>query len=172
MGLLRGPDSTRGRQIARAAVSNEDLASRAADTSRAAMLRRLDLALIAGDTAVAALSLRQVTARRSPSAREDVWLRGMLAASRRETAEAARADSALARSAAKYDFGWTPYHRARIAAAVGDADRAVRLLSEARESGYPFSNTEGFRPDIDPFFVGLHGHARFESLVAAGAGRP
>jgi len=68
------------------------------------------------------------------------WL-GMLAA---QLADSMRARSLVERLAADtrpYTFGRPQYHAARIAAALGDLDRATNLLALARSRGFPFTLT-------------------------------
>ena len=162
---LRRRDTATARSLARRYVADDALVRRAADTSRAAMRVRLALASILSDTAVVALSLRQLAAHRSGTPREQGWLVAMQAALRHDAVELARADLALAQMADRYDYGWVPYHRAAVATLAGDRDAAVRLLGEARDKGYPIYNVEGFRPEIDALFASLHGYEPFDRLV-------
>jgi hypothetical protein len=162
---LREGDTATARRLARMHVSDGDLVRRAADTSRNAMQLRMALAAVLGDTAVLALSARQLGAHAATSPRERAWLRGLNAVLRRNPAERAQADSALLRFADRYDFGWIPYHRAETAAIAGERDAAVRLLAEARDKGYPIYNVEGFRPESEALFASLHGHEPFDRLI-------
>jgi serine/threonine-protein kinase len=85
---------------------------------------------------------------------------GALAARRGDRAAALAADSVLASLRRAYLVGRHTYWRARIAALLGDRERAVTLLRDALREGrtYPMLHGEA---DLAP----LHGMPAFEDLI-------
>ena len=79
---------------------------------------------------------------------------------RGDQAEAKRIDSALARRADPYIIGAHTFWRARIAAALGDRDRAVGLLREAYSQGHPFGGGD----DAVPEWETIRNHPGFREL--------
>jgi hypothetical protein len=67
---------------------------------------------------------------------------GTFVAAQGHRSEAERIDSALARHDGPYVIGRQTFWRARIAAALGDRDRAVNLLREAHWQGKPFEGSD------------------------------
>jgi TolB-like protein/tetratricopeptide (TPR) repeat protein len=72
-----------------------------------------------------------------------------------DSAVARRMDSTLARASGPYLFGHQLYWRARIAAAEGDKEGAVRLLREALNEGQPVGTTWELFLHRDPDLRGL-----------------
>ncbi len=85
---------------------------------------------------------------------------GTLAARRGDTAAARRAESWLASLEGPYLFGAPEVWRARIAAVLGEHDRAVALL----EAGLEEANF-GRWVHNDPDFLPLHDHPGFRELI-------
>lgn len=79
---------------------------------------------------------------------------GVFAALRGDRAGTARIDSSLARSFGSYLIGTQTVWRARIAAALGERDRAVTLLREAYDQGQPFAISS----DAVPLWTPVRGH--------------
>jgi tetratricopeptide (TPR) repeat protein len=93
---------------------------------------------------------------------------GVLAARRGDRAAALAADSALSALRRPYLAGRHTYWRARIAALLGDRERAVTLLQDALREGQIYSVLHG-QADL----ASLHGFPAFEELVRrAGDGAP
>ena len=87
---------------------------------------------------------------------------GVVAAERGDAAAARRASDALAQMNRPYIRGVHTYGRARIAAALGERDRAVDLLREAFAEGQALAWTV----HGDHAFERLRGYAPFEQLTA------
>ena len=85
---------------------------------------------------------------------------GTLVALRGNRAEAMRIDSALALRDGPYIIGAHTFWRARIAAALGDRDRAVGLLREAYWQGHPFGGGD----DAVPEWETIRNHPGFQEL--------
>ncbi|MGH7476965.1 MAG: BTAD domain-containing putative transcriptional regulator [Longimicrobiales bacterium] len=75
-----------------------------------------------------------------------------------------------------YDYGHHVYERARIAAQLGNADRAIELLRRAFADGFDFAFVGGSRvataakspdgsPHLDPAFDALRAHPGFQELA-------
>ena len=87
---------------------------------------------------------------------------GVLAARRGDRVEAQRIDRALAALSGPYLFGVATYHRAEIAAVLGDRERAVELLRDAIAQGAvdPWDHLHS-----EPAFASLHGYPPFDELL-------
>ncbi len=86
---------------------------------------------------------------------------GTLAALRGERAAALHADTVLATTTRPYLLGANTMWRARIAARLGDRDRAISLIRQALAEGSALA--VGLHSDVD--FAPLRGYQRFEDLV-------
>jgi TolB-like protein len=126
--------------------------------ARAARGRALALLGRDADTAFARLAAEQ------PDEPAYLAERGVAAARRGARADAERYDARLRALARPYDWGQTPYARARLAAALGDRDGALALLREALARGLPF----GPALHADPALAPLRGDARFQALMRPG----
>jgi tetratricopeptide (TPR) repeat protein/TolB-like protein len=108
-------------------------------------------------------------AREAPADTEKalVWMgdRGVVAALRGERAAALRISDQLARLERPYLFGVHMYERARIAAQLGEKERAVDLLRSAFAQGFTLSS-ESTWLHVEPSFDALRGHPPFEEVVA------
>ena len=87
------------------------------------------------DDRATALALYGQISQRQTLCIECLGVRGVLAARANNRFEAASVDSALSRVSRPYLFGWQTLWRARIAATIGNAERARTLYSAAREEG-------------------------------------
>jgi len=87
---------------------------------------------------------------------------GALAAHRGDRAEAERISTWLARLEAPYLFGRHTYQRARIAALLGEDERAVVLLREALADGL---RSLAFQLHRDPDFESLRHYPPFQELA-------
>ena len=78
--------------------------------------------------------------------------------------EASRVDSLLTVNLPKYDYGWSTYGRARIAAHLGHPDEAMRLIHQAQGEGL---NTLTLVPPYasDPLLYPLKDMAAYKVLV-------
>ena len=85
------------------------------------------------------------------------------------------AETALNRNP-PYDFGHHMYERARVAAQLGNAEEALKLLRQAFANGFDFAFVGGARgataarspdgaPHLDPAFDGLRAHPGFQELA-------
>lgn len=85
------------------------------------------------------------------------------------------AETALNRNP-PYDFGHHVYERARVAAQLGNAEEALKLLREASANGFDFAFVGGSRgatapgspdggPHLDPAFDCLRAHPGFQELA-------
>ena len=103
----------------------------------------------------------QVLARESPDNLGFQLYLGILAARLSQRDEAARVDSLLAAQELPYERGQLAVNRARIAAALGDRERAVNLLQDAfsRGTGY------GIWLHREPAFDGLRDYPAFLELL-------
>lgn len=81
-----------------------------------------------------------------------------------DSAEARRIEARAAATREKYDHGLSKVIQARIAAHLGDRERAVGLLQQARTEGYGL-RTPGTPFLYDPLLLPLHGFAPFEELI-------
>jgi tetratricopeptide (TPR) repeat protein len=88
------------------------------------------------------------------------WL-GIVAARTGERTEAHRISAELEAWDDPLDFGWSTYWRADIAAILGDAEGAIRLLREAYDQGYAWSTH--WEADID--LLSLQGIPDFEAFM-------
>jgi tetratricopeptide (TPR) repeat protein len=95
----------------------------------------------------------------SPWPRSDL---GVAAAGRRDVATAHKASAVLAQMNRPYIRGAHTYGRARIAAALGERDRAVDMLREAFAEGQALA----WVVHGDQAFERLRGYASFEQLTA------
>jgi DNA-binding SARP family transcriptional activator len=85
----------------------------------------------------------------------------VLSARRGDAAGAALGDEDLRQLARPYLFGRETAWRARVAAQLGDADRAVRLLVRAFAEGYPYGVELHADQDLEP----LRDHEVFQRLL-------
>jgi hypothetical protein len=85
---------------------------------------------------------------------------GLTAARLGDTLAARRYDARLAAVRTPYLSGGPTYRRARLAAVLGERDRAVALLREAFTQGTPYYRTHAERD-----FEGLRGYEPFDALV-------
>jgi DNA-binding SARP family transcriptional activator/TolB-like protein len=100
----------------------------------------------------------------APEFPQNVEYRGrlaMLAARRGDAAGAALGDEELRQLARPFLFGRETAWRARVAAQLGDADRAVRLLVRAFAEGYPHGVELHADQDLEP----LRDHEVFQRLL-------
>jgi GNAT superfamily N-acetyltransferase len=89
---------------------------------------------------------------------------GCLAARQGRREEALRYSTQLAElSRRPYMYGLPAYHRAKIAARLGEREVAVRLLQEARMAGH--SNALHWWMHRDPDLASLRGYPPFEQLL-------
>lgn len=86
---------------------------------------------------------------------------GTLAARRHDAAEAQHIAGTLEKRDGPYVFGRQTFWRARIAAILGERERAVTLLREAMSQGVRFD----WLLHINPDFEMLRGYAPFEALM-------
>ncbi len=107
-------------------------------------------------------------ARESPADSEMalVWAghRGVVAALRGKRGEALRISDDLGHIERPYLFGVHTYERARIAAQLGEKERAVDLLRTAIAQGFILSS-ESTGLHVEPSFEPLRGYPPFEELV-------
>jgi TolB-like protein/tetratricopeptide (TPR) repeat protein len=89
---------------------------------------------------------------------------GVLAALRGHRGEALRISDELSRIARPFLFGVHNYERARIAAQLGEKDRAVDLMRTAMGQGFFLSSESNGLP-LEPSFDTLRGYPPFEELV-------
>ena len=107
-----------------------------------------------------------ISAFTSPADSSDVnyiGLRGVLAAKQGRTDEARSIDARLASTDAPAMMAFAEMQRARIAAALGETERAITLLQSAAGRTVARS-TFGNDPHSDPFFHRLRGDPRFEAV--------
>ncbi len=105
--------------------------------------------------------LRQLTAE-TPEELELHAMLGAAAARLGDLAEVARVDRWLAAQKRPYLNGEHTYHRARLAAILGDRDRAVALYRQAVDEGFGFRSSYGVH--TDPDFESVRGYPPFEAL--------
>jgi len=86
---------------------------------------------------------------------------GVIAAVRGDRAEAERISEELRRIDRQYLYGGHHFGRARIAAQLGEKEKAVALLRQAFSEGYEFSVSLHRDPDLEP----LHGFPPFDELM-------
>jgi DNA-binding SARP family transcriptional activator/TolB-like protein len=97
---------------------------------------------------------------------------GVAAARAGDTATARAMDAAILAAGERYAHGRDAMWRARIAATLGEADRAVLLVGEAVGAGYPrFFDPSGGpydEPELhaDPALLPLRAHPAFRTLLA------
>ena len=150
------------RHYARATAFERDQLLRAGDTPppglRAALAESL---LLAGELDEAEAIVR-VLAAESPTLMDPVTSLGRIAARRGDAAAVARIDAVLAeRATERWNFGAATYRRARLAAALGDAERAAQFLEQAWREGYPiYANVW-----TDPEFTYVRGHPAVDALL-------
>ena len=138
-----------------------------ADAPLARRLSAAELLLDAGRDAEAAALLAPTapdTARTPtmPQRSALLDLRGVLAARAGRAAEARAIGDSLARLAARGRNGVETYRRARIAAALGDAEAAVLLLDQALQEGFVTHR----ELHVDPAFRRLRRDPRFQRVTA------
>ena len=88
---------------------------------------------------------------------------GLIAARRGDGVTARRIDRWLAARPASHPVGLPALYRARIAATLGEHDRALALLEALPHGGHPMVEILLFHSD--PAFAALHGNPRFEAFV-------
>jgi DNA-binding SARP family transcriptional activator/TolB-like protein len=88
---------------------------------------------------------------------------GTIAARRGDGATARQIDRWLAARPASHPVGLPGLYRARIAAALGEHERALELLEALPHGAHPMVEILLFHSD--PAFAALHGNARFEAFV-------
>jgi tRNA A-37 threonylcarbamoyl transferase component Bud32/tetratricopeptide (TPR) repeat protein/TolB-like protein len=86
-----------------------------------------------------AASLADAVVRRDSSRSEYLGMVGILAAQRGRSAPAKAVLERLAEDTSPYTYGRPQFQAARVAAALGDIERANRLLARAQSEGLPFS---------------------------------
>jgi len=109
-----------------------------------------------------ARSLIQALAAADPDNVDYQGVLGVLAARRRDRAEAQRIDQELAALSRPYLLGFPTYYRAQIAAVLGDRNRAVELLRDAIAQGAVDSWDH---LHSEPGFAALHGYPPFDELL-------
>ena len=100
--------------------------------------------------------------RANPTEWDWLGLAGIAAAHLSDRAEAERIDRQLAAIADRYSFGGPDFSRARIAAQLGEADRAVGLLQQSFARG--FSYLEAIETHAPEFFT-LAARRDFQELM-------
>jgi tetratricopeptide (TPR) repeat protein len=115
-----------------------------------------------------ARAIYEQLAREAPadSERALVWAggRGVVTALRGERAAALRISDELGRLERPFLFGVNTYERARIAAQLGEKDRAVDLLRVAIARGFILSS-ESNSLHVEPSFEALRGYPPFEEAI-------
>jgi hypothetical protein len=96
-----------------------------------------------------------------PEERNLLGYRGALAARMGEEETARDMADRLASMEIPYDGGRATYERARIEALLGESERAVQLLRQAHDEGWPYSLD--FHTEMD--FEGLRGFGPFDEFV-------
>lgn len=96
---------------------------------------------------------------------------GVLLARRGDRVGAQQIDQQLAAAARPFSYGLYPLLRARIAAQLGDDERAIALLTSAVTEGLVVGTTGpapprwAGRPHLDPALDALRSHAAFQHLM-------
>jgi tetratricopeptide (TPR) repeat protein len=138
--------------------------SRSADEQRELRFDRAELLYDAGRFTEARQALKRV-ASQWPADDEEVQVAlGAVAGRLGDLNEVARIDRWLATRDRPYLNGKHTFYRARLAAIVGDRERAVELYRIALDQGYDFQG--GFGIHSDPDFESLRGYPPFEALTA------
>jgi tetratricopeptide (TPR) repeat protein len=160
---LTGHDTAARQYYTRAVTHAREALLRAsgADTTNARFALAESL-LLAGELAEAEQLFRALAVER-PTLMDPVAALGRIAARRGDRATVATIDSVLAeRATRRFNLGAATYRRARLAAALGDGERAARLLEQAWREGstiYQFVRT-------DPEFAPVRGHAAMRARLA------
>jgi tetratricopeptide (TPR) repeat protein len=89
---------------------------------------------------------------------------GAVAARRGDRKEVARIDHWLAQRTGRYLKGAHTFNRARLAAILGDRDRAVELYRLALDQGYALDQG-GYFGHADPAFESLRDYPPFQELT-------
>jgi tetratricopeptide (TPR) repeat protein len=74
---------------------------------------------------------------------------GVIYARKKDNAQAQQMIDQMQSMKPKYDFGYTPYCQGRIAANMGDRDRALKYLKQALDEGVKFRASIEFLEDPD-----------------------
>ena len=91
-------------------------------------------------------------------------LEGIIAAHDGNRPRAQEIEAEIEKDAGRHDLGVSKLMRARIAAHLGDRDRAVTLLAQAEAEGVGLTSpNDPFR--YDPLLLPLTGYPPFEELV-------
>ncbi len=88
---------------------------------------------------------------------------GVIYARKGEKEKAERMITKLESIKKPFDYGNTPYNQARIAANLGEKERALTLLRQSLSEGMKFFNSISFTEDID--LMMLHDDPEFEKLL-------
>ncbi|MEO8451077.1 MAG: BTAD domain-containing putative transcriptional regulator [Gemmatimonadota bacterium] len=105
-------------------------------------------------------------ARRHHDSRSDEWywlgFAGIASAHLGDRTDTERVDRLLAAIIDRYSFGQVDFMRARIAAQLGESDRAVGLLQQAFARGYNYMEAFEAHP---PEFLALRSRADFQEMM-------
>lgn len=88
---------------------------------------------------------------------------GVIFARKGEKEQAEQMITKLANIKTPFDYGNTPYYQARIAANLGERERALSLLRKSLAEGMKFFNSITFTEDID--LMMLHADPEFKKLL-------
>ena len=124
---------------------------------RASTLTMLELA----DRIPEALETARTLAAERPAVAAHQGEQGALLARLGRTEEARRIEAGLASLSGPFLYGEPEYQRARIAARLGEKDRAVALLRQAFGQGYTFEEAI----HVDLHLASLHGYPPYEILM-------
>jgi hypothetical protein len=140
-------------------------ASRATPEQRTEPLRfERALAYFAAGHADSARVITERLHRDHPQSQQYAGLLGVLAALRRDRAEATRIDRILTGPEGPFGRGQATYWRACIFALLGERDRAVDLLARALDAGYVYQ-VRYLDLHIEPSFATLRTYPRFQALL-------
>jgi tetratricopeptide (TPR) repeat protein/TolB-like protein len=89
---------------------------------------------------------------------------GAIAAHRSDRREVARIDDWLGHRTGRYLLGEHTFHRARLAAILGDRDRAAQLYRQALDQGYGYY-VRGGGTHADPDFESVRDYPPFQELT-------
>jgi tetratricopeptide (TPR) repeat protein len=156
-----------GREVLRRAIGYYQPEARDTAAEPASLWALGNVLFLAGEIDSARRIYREAT-RRGRIVRYQVeGFEGMVAASDGRRAEAEAWADSLATSAPQFnvfDASIRIYYRARIAAQLGEPDRAISLLQESLAAGLP-GNVPMDSVHIEPPLYRLRGHPAFDAMV-------